>query len=79
MEDNSYVTIYDYSLTNNHFSGYVEMRNGTKQRFSLVHTSSPNWGSLSWGSDRFYFHSNQNSLSMEDDASYANKAYMDLE
>ncbi len=78
-EDNSYVTIYEYSLTDNHFSGYIEMRNGARQRFSLVHTSSPNWSSYYWGSDRFYFNANKNNLGIEDNACYANKSYMDLE
>ncbi|MBR6181225.1 MAG: hypothetical protein IKQ77_08445, partial [Prevotella sp.] len=74
-----YVTIYEYSLTDNHFSGYIEMRNGTRQRFSLVHTSSPNWNTYHWGNDRFYFDANQNNMGMEEDASYSNKCYMDLE
>lgn len=79
IEDNSYVTIYEYSLTDNHFSGYIEMHNGTRQRFSLVHTSSPNWNTYHWGSDRFYFDANQNNMGIEEDASYSNKSYMDLE
>ena len=78
LEDNTYVTIYDYCLTDNHFSGYIEMHNGARQKFSLVHTSSPNWSSYHWGSDRFYFNANQNNMDMEESA-YANKSYMDLE
>ena len=78
-EDNSYVTIYEYSLTDNHFSGYIELRNGARQRFNLVHTSSPNCSSYYWGSDRFYFNANKNNLGIEDNACYANKSYMDLE
>ena len=72
------MTIYEYCLTDNHFSGYIEMYNGTRQKFSLVHTSSPNWSSYHWGSDRFYFNANQNNMDMEESA-YANKSYMDLE
>ncbi len=79
IEENSYVTIYEYCLTDNHFSGYIEMYNGTKQRFSLVHTSSPNWSTYHWGSDRFYYNANQNNFGIEEGASYANKSFMDLE
>ena len=79
IEENSYVTIYEYCLTDNHFSGYIEMHNGARQKFSLVHTSSPNWSSYHWGSDRFYFNANQNNFGIEEGASYANKSFMDLE
>ena len=40
--------IYDYSLSDNHFRGYLRDGN-TMVDFDLVHTSSPNWSSYRYG------------------------------
>lgn len=79
VEDNSRVTIYDYSLTNDYFTGYIDLRNGSRQKFSLRHTSSPNWNTYYWGDDNFYYHSNKNNMDIEEDYMNANKVVMDFE
>ena len=67
IEDNEYVRIYDYSLDDNYFSGYIELYNGERQGFKLYHVSSPNWGRYNyWGYDYYdYYYSNGNSLGMQ--------------
>ena len=57
-EENSDVVIYNYSLDNSYFTGYIELYNGGRQRFQLRHISSPNWNSYYWGYDDRYFYGN---------------------
>ena len=67
VEDNTNVTIYNYTLDDRHFTGYIDLHNGGRQQFCLSHTSSPNWSIYHWGNDVYYHHS------------YANMSIMDLE
>ena len=62
VEDNEDVYIYNYSLDNSYFVGYIELYNGTRQRFELRHVSSPNWNSYYWGFDDYYYYSNGTSF-----------------
>ena len=43
VEDHESVSIYDYSLSDNYFTGYIELYNGDRRQFRLRHVSSPNW------------------------------------
>ncbi len=79
IEDGAYVTIYDYSLDNYHFSGWIELRHGGRQQFSLTHTSSPNYNDYRWGIDRTYIYSNGSSMDMEEDVLNSNQAVVDFE
>lgn len=68
VEENSDVIIYNYSLTDSYFTGYIDLYDGGRQKFNLRHVSSPNWGSYSWGYDsRYYYnyYSNENKVGME--------------
>lgn len=50
FEDDDYdVTIYDYSLSEHHFVGYIDTYDNKKVRFDLVKTSSPNWSNYHYG------------------------------
>lgn len=48
VEDNYTVQITDYRLSDGHFVGRI-YDDGKYVDFSLVHTSSPNWGSYTYG------------------------------
>lgn len=71
VEDHETVSIYDYSLSDNYFSGYIELYNGDRRQFRLRHVNSPNWGSYSrWGYDDnydYYYYGNKNALNFNDD------------
>ncbi len=71
VEDHETVSIYDYSLSDNYFSGYIELNNGDRRQFRLRHVNSPNWGSYSrWGYDDYYdyyYYGNKNALNFNDD------------
>lgn len=60
------ITIRDYSLTNNRFSGYFYEGN-SRVEFVLYHVAGPNWGSYEYG------------WSYYDNYYYGNEAKMDLE
>ena len=49
VEDDSFLDIYDWSLDASHFTGYIELADGSRHRFSLRHVNSPNWDSFQWG------------------------------
>lgn len=66
IEDYETVDISRYSLNDNHFSGEICWRDGTWQKFSLTHISSPNWGYDRWGY-RYYDYYYSNCSSMQDD------------
>lgn len=56
MEEDTYVTIYDYSLTDYYFSGYIEAENGNRARFRLTKTSGyHDWDDYYWGWDDGYW------------------------
>jgi hypothetical protein len=68
------VSIYDYSLSDSYFSGYIELRNGERRHFQLRHITSPNWGGYDrWGYEGYYddyydyYYSNENALRFSDD------------
>ncbi len=65
IEDNEYVEIYDYRLTDDYFTGSIYVDN-QRRDFSLYHVSSPNWGNYHWGYDYYdrYYYSNQNGIGM---------------
>jgi hypothetical protein len=70
VEDRSSVSIYDYSLSDSYFSGYIELWSGERRHFKLRHISSPNWGSYDrWGYSYYdgYYYSNENALRFSDD------------
>ena len=70
IEDDDYVKIYDYSLSDSYFQGYIEIGNGERRQFRLRHVSSPNWSSYTrWGYDDYYdyWYSNGNALTFSDD------------
>lgn len=48
-EDDSYYYIYDYSLSDNHFSGVIDSEYGDPMEFYLRKTASPDWGDVDWG------------------------------
>ncbi|CCY82821.1 putative uncharacterized protein [Prevotella sp. CAG:1185] len=54
IEDDTYFTIYDYSLSRSWFSGTIIGEYGDPMQFSLRKTSSPNWGDYDWGWDYSY-------------------------
>lgn len=68
VEDDDYVDIYNYSLNDDRFRGYISWRDGSRNEFELYHVSSPNWGSYShWGYgyyDNYYY---SKPASMQDD------------
>ena len=41
--------IYDYSLSDNHFSGVIDSEYGDPMEFYLRKTASPDWGDVDWG------------------------------
>lgn len=53
LEEDSYISISDYRLNNDHFYGTLN-DNGRAVDFELYHTSSPNWSSYRWGYDDWY-------------------------
>lgn len=70
VEDQTSVSIYDYSLSDSYFSGYIELRNGERRHFQLRHITSPNWGGYDrWGYSYYdgYYYSNENALRFSDD------------
>ena len=56
-EDDTYFTIYDYSLSESWFSGTIIGEYGDPMQFRLRKTSSPNWGDFEWGWDSWYGYS----------------------
>lgn len=48
-EDDSYFYIYDYSLSDHHFSGYIVSEYGEPMKFYLKKTASPDWNDFDWG------------------------------
>ena len=50
-EDDSYYYIYDYSLSENHFSGIIESQYGDPMEFYLSKTAAPDWNDYEWGWD----------------------------
>ena len=75
-EGGTSVSIYDYSLDDNYFSGYIELYNGERQGFKLYHVTSPNWGAYrNWGYDSYHdYYSNTNSLGMQKSKSVQREA-----
>lgn len=66
IEDDETVDIYDYALNDDYFTGYIRWRDGSREKFSLRHISSPNWGRYDhWGYGDYYYYSN--GTSMQDD------------
>lgn len=61
-EDNSYFYIYDYSLSENHFRGYLDSEWGDAMEFSLVKTSSPYWDDYTWGWGSYYGYRSKNKV-----------------
>lgn len=51
LEDDTYFTIHNYSLSGNYFSGEIWSEDGSRQAFRLVKTSSPDWNDYDWGWD----------------------------
>lgn len=50
IEEDSNVVIYDYSLGDHYFSGYIEAENGNRARFRLTRTSGyGDWDDYYWG------------------------------
>lgn len=56
IEEDSYVTIYDYSLTDYYFSGYIDAENGSRARFRLAKTAGyyDDWDDIYWGYDEYW-------------------------
>ncbi len=52
-EDNTDIVIYDYTINDSKFSGYIQTNDGTRAAFSLYHTSSLNWNSYRYGFDSY--------------------------
>lgn len=48
------LTIRDYRINDDRFEGYIDYDGGSK-RFSLTHTSSPNWTYYNYGWDYDYY------------------------
>ncbi len=69
VEDGVSVVIYNYALDNDYFTGYIDLDNGERQKFSLYHVSSPNWNNYYWnGYDYYYddyYYSNENCVGLE--------------
>lgn len=57
LEDNTYFNIYDYSLSNNYFSGVLINEYGDRLTFRLRKTASPYWDGFDWGWDSWYGYS----------------------
>lgn len=66
VEDKSDVVIYDYALDNAYFTGWIDLYDGSRQRFNLRHVASPNWNNYYWGYDDFYYYSNENKLGFDE-------------
>ena len=68
IEEDYTFDIYDYSLTDNYFTGYLYF-DDVRHKFNLRHVSSPNWNSYYYGyyDDYYdpYYYSNGNSLGMQ--------------
>lgn len=50
-EDDTNYYIFDYSLSNNYFTGTIESEWGDPMNFRLVKTVAPNWNDFEWGWD----------------------------
>ncbi|MBQ6204917.1 MAG: hypothetical protein IJK46_12600 [Prevotella sp.] len=69
-EDDYEVTIYDYSLNDRYFEGYIYTYDNKKVSFSLRKTSSRNWDNYYYGWDYwgdyywndYYYYGKQNSV-----------------
>ena len=53
VEENSNIEIGNYRLDDDYFTGVIYL-DGRSARFSLKHTSSPNWNNYVFGYDGFY-------------------------
>lgn len=53
VEENSNIEIGNYRLDDDYFTGIIYL-DGRSARFSLRHTSSPNWNNYVFGYDGFY-------------------------
>ena len=47
-EDNTNVVIYNYTLSDDRLSGYIQTGNGQMLTITLYHTYSPNWSSYTF-------------------------------
>lgn len=55
VEEGTDAVIYDYSLSDNYFSGYLEVMGGDYAYFRLTKIYSPNWDDYyNWGYDDWY-------------------------
>ena len=63
-EDDYEVTIYDYSVSERYFDGYIYTYDNKKVYFHLVKTSSPNWNNYHYGWDYWdsYYYGKQNGI-----------------
>lgn len=57
IEDDTYFQIYDYKLSSNWFTGYIDDEWGNWQEFRLQKTSSPYWDDFEWGWSGWYGYS----------------------
>lgn len=55
-EDNYTISIERYRLDDNHFTGTIYWDRDNDRNFDLVHTSSPNWNSYTWGTGWNYYY-----------------------
>ena len=68
-EDNTYFYIYNYSLSDNYFTGTIESEWGDPMDFRLRKTFSPDWIGSDWGwgySDDWYWDFNYSSPNRPD-------------
>lgn len=57
IEDDAYFQIYDYDLSSNWFTGYIDDEWGDRQAFRLQKTASPYWDDFEWGWGGWYGYS----------------------
>lgn len=66
IEDDYTIEIWDYSLTDNYFTGEIR-QDGEKMRFRLYHIDSPYWDSgWHWGWDDGYYWGNEAQFDAEE-------------
>ena len=63
-EDDYEVTIYDYTLSDRYFDGYIYTYDNKEVRFRLTKTSTPNWGNYHYGWRYWgdYYYGKQNGI-----------------
>ena len=59
-EDDYYVTVYDYSLNDRYFEGYIYTHDNKRVRFQLRKTSEPIRGGYNYWDDWDYYWAKQN-------------------